>query len=159
MDVKEFYEKIGVDYTEITNRLPSEALIKRVLLKFLDDKTFRNLAEAVEKRDFQEIFYAAHTMKGITANLGLHPLYREASELTELTRNEVKDETAVWEVFRKVEKCYQEEIEAIRKIYWKQVLHRIRFGKYRRGRERELIHPSMPGKSFLQFRCVRFGWA
>lgn len=116
MNVKEFYEKIGVDYTEITNRLPSEALIKRVLLKFLDDKTFQGLTEAVEKRDFQEIFYAAHTLKGIAANLGLHPLYQEVSELTELTRNEVRDEAAVWEAFRKVEKYYLEEIEDIRKI-------------------------------------------
>ena len=46
MTVKECYEKMGANYENVLSRLGgSEALVKRLVLKFLDDASYQKLEE------------------------------------------------------------------------------------------------------------------
>jgi hypothetical protein len=49
MTVKECYEQMGSDYEGVLGRMGSEAMIKRFALKFLQDPSFNNLKENLEK--------------------------------------------------------------------------------------------------------------
>ena len=40
MELKEVYEKIGGDYDDVVRRLMGEKLVRKFLLKFLDDKSY-----------------------------------------------------------------------------------------------------------------------
>ena len=74
MTVRECYEKIGSDFDKVLGRMGSEALVKRFAVKFLEDKSFEELTESLKEKDGEDAFRAAHTLKGICANLGLDRL-------------------------------------------------------------------------------------
>ena len=86
MTVKECYEQMGSDYEGVLGRMGSEAMIKRFALKFLQDPSFNNLKENLEKNDGEEAFRAAHTLKGVCLNLGFDELYEASAEITEKLR-------------------------------------------------------------------------
>ena len=50
MTIKEFYAQIGEDDQDVVKRLGSEALIRRLILKFPQDETFAVLQEALEQQ-------------------------------------------------------------------------------------------------------------
>lgn len=54
MELKEVYEKIGGDYDDVVRRLMGEKLVRKFLLKFLDDKSYadleRTLSEGITKK-------------------------------------------------------------------------------------------------------------
>lgn len=71
MTVKECYEKMGANYENVLSRLGgSEALVKRLVLKFLDDASYQKLEEQLLNKNVEEAFRAAHTLKGVCLNLG-----------------------------------------------------------------------------------------
>ncbi|MEG2851988.1 MAG: Hpt domain-containing protein [Hydrogenoanaerobacterium sp.] len=41
---------------------------------FLSDRAFSMLGEAIAEKDYKKAFECAHTLKGITSNMGLSPL-------------------------------------------------------------------------------------
>ncbi len=88
MTLKECYETIGGDYEDAVRRLMSEALLKRFVIKALEDKSFQNLLAALEKENWEEAFRAAHTLKGVALNLSFTRLAVSASELTECLRGQ-----------------------------------------------------------------------
>ena len=77
---------LGGDYEQVKRRLPSDGMIKRFLAKFPGDDSFAVLCQALENGRREEAFRAAHTLKGVSANLGLDRLSASASALTELLR-------------------------------------------------------------------------
>lgn len=88
MDLKEFYVLVGGNADEMVARLGgSEDLVKRFVKKFAEDKTFGSLVDALSKDDVDVAFRAAHTIKGVAANLGLEHLYAKAVTVTELLRS------------------------------------------------------------------------
>ena len=64
-------------------------LSKDLSPSFLDDSSFSELCRALEEGQREEAFRAAHTLKGVCANLGFDQLRTSASALTELLRLEV----------------------------------------------------------------------
>lgn len=64
MELKEVYEKIGGDYDDVVRRLMGEKLVRKFLLKFLDDKSYADLERTLSEGDYKEAFRAAHTLKG-----------------------------------------------------------------------------------------------
>ena len=86
MTLLEFYEKTGGNYEEVMHRLPGEAFVKKFLRRFSTDPSFETLKKAVETGDAEEVFQAAHTLKGVCQNLELGDLQRSVSELTECVR-------------------------------------------------------------------------
>ena len=49
MTIQECYEAIGGNYKDVLGRLQSEALIRRFTLKFLEDQSYLQLKQALEK--------------------------------------------------------------------------------------------------------------
>lgn len=86
MTVAECYNKIGGDYENAMERFKSEALVKRFLPMFLSDPSFNELTEALKNDDVQTAFRAAHTLKGVSANLSLSRLSKVSAEITEMLR-------------------------------------------------------------------------
>lgn len=102
MTIRECYEKTGSDYESILKRFGSEAMIQRFALKFLKDGSFSDLKDALEAKDGERAFRAAHTLKGVCINLGFDRLYNVSAELTEKLRGREIEESE--ELFEQVEK-------------------------------------------------------
>ena len=88
MTIQECYQSLGGNYAEVQQRLPSDRLIKRFITKFLDDESFAQLTQAMSSGQREPAFRAAHTLKGVCANLSFTRLLTSASALTELLRQE-----------------------------------------------------------------------
>ena len=114
MELKEVYEKIGGDYDDVVRRLMGEKLVRKFLLKFLDDKSYADLERTLSEGDYKEAFRAAHTLKGVAQNLGFEKLQRSASELTEALRGD-KPLTDM-ALLKKVQEDQKELVEAIGKL-------------------------------------------
>lgn len=85
--LEKFYESIGGSFRDVMTRIPSEDIIKRFILKFENDESYKNAAAAFTQGDIKEAFLAAHTLKGVAKNLGFDRLGDAASNLTEALRN------------------------------------------------------------------------
>lgn len=53
MTLQEFYDRIGGDYKATISRLPSEALIKKFVLKYPGDPSFNQLKDALAAQDWE----------------------------------------------------------------------------------------------------------
>ncbi len=87
MTLEECYTAIGGNYTEVVARLHSERLVRKFVLKFLDDKSFELLCSSMAEKNYEEAFRAAHTIKGICQNLGFSRLLDSSSRLSEALRH------------------------------------------------------------------------
>lgn len=114
MTIHECYQAMGADYEEVLGRLCSESLIKKFVLKFPQDPSFLQLQQTLAEQDILTAFRAAHTLKGVSQNLGFTPLYETASTLTELLRagNLPPDST----LFDAVSREYHRTIDAIAQL-------------------------------------------
>ena len=112
MNLEECYEAIDSDYDDVMRRLGSETLVRKFVLKFLDDTSFQGL-KGLENQDAELAFRSAHTLKGVCMNLGFTKLFEVSSALTEELRDkEIKENTT--EMFEEVEREYTRTIEAIK---------------------------------------------
>ena len=93
-------------------RLGSEALIGHFSLKFLQDKSYAQLQEGMVQKNAEKAFRAAHTLKGVCANLGFTSLYQVSSALTEQLRGkeEIRD---CEELYKAVTEQYERTISAL----------------------------------------------
>lgn len=87
MTLQECYAVIGGDYEGVTTRLRGERLVKKFILKFLDDKSYQLFCEAMSQKNYEEAFRAAHTIKGVCQNLGLTPLLESSSQMSDALRS------------------------------------------------------------------------
>lgn len=86
-------KECGVDYEGTMSRfLNNEGMFCKFLKKFLDDTNYVQLLETVVNKDYEIAFRCAHTLKGVTANLGLESVRVYASEITELLRDKAQNE-------------------------------------------------------------------
>ncbi|MCQ2451461.1 MAG: Hpt domain-containing protein [Clostridia bacterium] len=88
MTVKDFYAEIGGDYGDAVKRLMNDSLIYRFIMKFPDDKSFDMLKTALQKKDLEAAFSAAHTLKGVTLNLAFNKLSAASLKLTDALRSQ-----------------------------------------------------------------------
>lgn len=88
MRIEECYQEMDGSYADVIARLPSPQLIHRFVLKFLEDSSYAALCSAMESGSQETAFRAAHTLKGVCANLGFARLQESASALTEILRPE-----------------------------------------------------------------------
>ena len=115
MTVKECYEKMGANYENVLSRLGgSEALVKRLVLKFLDDVSYQKLEEQFLNKNVEEAFRAAHTLKGVCLNLGFDNLFTVCSDLTEKLR--AKELDGADELFAKVKEQYEITVAAVKNL-------------------------------------------
>lgn len=83
ISMREAYEKIGANYDDACARLMGEEMLARFALKFLDDESMDKLEAAMAAGDAEGAFMAAHTLKGVSQNLGFDNLYKPAVVVTE----------------------------------------------------------------------------
>lgn len=88
--------------------------MKKFSAKFLEDNNYAVLCSAIEQNNREEAFRAAHTLKGISINLGYERLYQAAAELTEALRTEWQDNTDI--LFEKVSEEYQNTVSAVQEF-------------------------------------------
>ena len=115
MTVQECYEQMGQDYKEVVERFGTESMLKKFVLRFLEEPSFAELTAAFEKGDAAQTFRAAHTLKGICLNLGFGQLYETSAALTEYLRNR-EDIAGADALFEEVQEAYDSLIDAIRQI-------------------------------------------
>lgn len=115
MTVRECYEQLGQNYGEVLDRLGSEAILKKFVVKFLDDPSYQMLEDGLKEKNAEQAFRAAHTIKGICLNLGFDKLYQASSALTEQLRgkNTIEGTDAL---FEEVKVQYKNLTENIRKM-------------------------------------------
>lgn len=86
MTLEEFYCIAGGSAAEAAPRMGGADATRRFLRLFPLDDSFPRLSEALGRGDVQTAFRAAHTLKGVAANLGLERLRALASDMTECLR-------------------------------------------------------------------------
>lgn len=114
MTVEELYERIG-NYEEAKSHLMNDRFIAKFVVKFPGDVSFDQLMNSWERQDDREVFRAAHTMKGVCANLALTGLMELVSEITEAYRpgtDECPEDMSG--KFRELRLRYDETVAAIR---------------------------------------------
>lgn len=112
MTLKECYAALGGSYEDVLDRLRSERLVQKFVLKFLDDSSYDLLCRSMEAQDWPEAFRAAHTIKGLCQNLSFTRLSDSSSQLTEALRNGCGPEAPA--LAERVAADYQQTASAIR---------------------------------------------
>ena len=74
MSLKNFIKQSVRILTEIFKRFGNEQLILKFVKSFEKDKSFSELCEGFEEKDIEKAFRAAHTLKGVSVNLGFSEL-------------------------------------------------------------------------------------
>lgn len=115
MTIHGCYQQLGGDFAAVETRLRSVDLITKFITRFLDDSSFSQLCRAMENGQREEAFRAAHTLKGVCANLSFDRLSASAGQLAELLRPEINGipESAVL-ILDGVKRDYTLTVNAIR---------------------------------------------
>lgn len=114
MNVQECYEKIGGNYAAVRKRIPTDKMLRKFLKMFLKDPSYGQLQKAIEEKDAQQAFMAAHTLKGVSQNLGLDKLYVHASLLSDDFRHGWSDEGI--DHFVQMQPDYESAVKAIQEL-------------------------------------------
>lgn len=114
MTLRECYEKMNGDYEGTLGRLCSEKLVERFALKFLADDSFALLEEALAIGNYNDAFRAAHTLKGVSLNLGFTELFKVSEDMTEALRDGAKPGDNV--LFEKVKDEYHRTIDLLQEL-------------------------------------------
>lgn len=82
-------QEAGVDTEGGLRRFCGDhCLYEGFLKKFLSDSTFQDLGTALETGDEHDSLNMAHTLKGLTANLGFTRLFSISSQMVDLIRKD-----------------------------------------------------------------------
>ena len=111
MDIQEFYDSIDENYENVSSRMMGN---QKLVEKFLEDPTYKQIKESVEKMDYDEILRATHTMKGIASNLEFTQLQQKSAKAVDMIRAGEKE--TVLPVIDEIEKEYQKVVDAIQKL-------------------------------------------
>ncbi len=87
MTIQECYEKLGGNFDDVMARMMKEERVAKFAVMFLDDPSYGQLSEAMDAGDVEAAFKAAHTLKGVCANLSLSRLQKSAIDVTEALRD------------------------------------------------------------------------
>lgn len=112
MTIQECYTKLKGNYEDAVRRLSSDNLIERFMLMFPKDTTMQALRAAVAEGNIEESFRAAHTLKGIAANLSFSELAEVSSKLTEQLRPRTNQ--ADGELVSQIEELYELTINTLK---------------------------------------------
>lgn len=106
--------ELGVDMEEIMDRfMEDKELYTECLERFVEEKTFDELGEKIKANDIEGAFNCAHSLKGVSSNLGLHRMFETICELVEPLR--VKDGGRAEELYMAILKEKDRLVELIEK--------------------------------------------
>ena len=114
LTLRECYLLAGESYDDLLSRLGcDENIIYNAVKEFMLDLHYIRLLRAIENRDTETAFKAAHTMKGISANLGFTKMYSAFSLVTEELRSGNIEKAA--ELMTRATDEYQKIIAALKR--------------------------------------------
>ncbi len=87
MTLQECYAAMGGDYNDVAARLRSEKLVRKFVLKYLEDSSFDLLCSSMAEKNYEQAFRAAHTIKGVSQNLSFTALMTSSSKLSDALRH------------------------------------------------------------------------
>lgn len=109
------FEEAGINYDQAINRfMNKQEMYEKFLVRFTNDKSYGELKAAIEANDCDAAFRAAHTLKGVTANLAMDSLTKAASDTTEKLRAGNIEEAK--ELMQQVDVEYNRVMEFIQKL-------------------------------------------
>ena len=114
MTLDECYAALEGDYADVLNRLHSERLVQKFVLKFINDGSYDLLCSSFETKNREEAFRAAHTLKGVCQNLSFTKLYQSSHNLTEALRIDWTPEAP--DLFEEVKRDYTQTLTAIKTL-------------------------------------------
>lgn len=120
-------EGAGVNVEETLRRfMNNEMLMIKFLRKFVDDENMNKLRTLIADKHYNEVLPVAHTLKGVSGNLGLIKLYEIFSRMCQDCRNDQYEDLDG--LFAQAEANYSKVVEAIKKIkYQTRNLFRVFF--------------------------------
>lgn len=117
MTIEQCYSAIESDYEDVLGRFAgNKMLVEKFARKFIDDPSYQTLVDSMGKENYEEAFRAAHTLKGVCANLGFTQLFKVSSDLTEELRGGSPDAAKLPEMLEKVSSEYKKTIDAINSV-------------------------------------------
>lgn len=70
----------GIDYADALERVGGSAeFYERLAMKYLNDTHYVDLVAAMEAKDYDEAYKAAHALKGVSGNLSFADLYKAST--------------------------------------------------------------------------------
>lgn len=121
MTIEQCYARIGGSFAEVSARLPDTCLVEKFVRKFPEDPSYAQLRQALADDCLADdcladAFRAAHTLKGVAANLSFEPLRQSASALTELLRHADSIPPEALPLFAQVTRDYEATLAAIAQL-------------------------------------------
>lgn len=107
------YLEIDLD-TAIARFSGNEALYLRFLRKMPSDPTFSDLLEAVRNNDYPLVERAAHTLKGVAANLGLDTLRFSSDRLVQAVRSQKYD--GIPALFQTIKEAHEQMVDVLQRL-------------------------------------------
>lgn len=106
MEFTDILARMEIDPQETIRRFcQNEVLLKKYLIKFSEEETYSKLKEAVENKKYDDIEVCAHTLKGLSSNLGMNKLSKYCAKMVDAVRGNTYDHMD--EMFSDVEKEYE----------------------------------------------------
>lgn len=107
-------EENGADVDTALNRfMGKEELYLKFIQKFQNDKNLENLQDCYKNDDYEGIFASAHSLKGVSGNLGLNPVYDVSAQICDLLRGKQASEVDTEKL-----KELKEQLEDICQRFW-----------------------------------------
>lgn len=91
-----------------------ESFYVKYLKKFIDDKSFENMKEALANNNIEKVGEEAHTLKGVAGNLGLTKIYQHSMEIMRLAKENGVDKIKV--ITEELEEEMSKVIEALKNL-------------------------------------------
>ena len=102
----------GIDVDDALQRMMgSEALLERLLGKFLEDENYQKLCTALDEKRQEDAVAASHTLKGVCGNLSMPALFSLFTRQVEALR--AGDWTAAAALMEEIRPAYARAREAI----------------------------------------------
>lgn len=99
MTISECYKTFNGDFEGVCERLLSVERVAKFAIRFLDNDDYEKLQDAMNKSDWEQAFFSAHTLKGLGLSLGFTRFAEVTSKLTEELRGGLKSEKMANEYF------------------------------------------------------------
>lgn len=97
----------GADVTAAIERfMGKEDMYIKFVDKFPESSPINKLSEYMKNRDYENAIFEAHTLKGVTGNLGFTPLFEDLKKIVDDMRAE--DYSNVDELFERISSNYDE---------------------------------------------------
>lgn len=109
--IETLYQMAGGDYAGVIGRLRTNERVAKFVTMFADDTSYDNLVTNMAEQNWEEAFRAAHTLKGISRDMGFIDLSEYASDITEALRADEHERAQ--ELLPSVQEEYQHVAEAI----------------------------------------------